>query len=436
MKAQITALELIAVLIALFIAVGILFPQLIYHNRWNDANLLIKSRDLILTADRLGILQKSSFNQTAFQIFANGATTIKNIIFFSTVQGTFKQRVVVACVCTPAQIGDLTNWIGTFVVNSRTVSLDFIPASLDKIPASDVLFIYGGPQPLEPFKQNLKNYLQTGSGIVLMANIKKTEITSVHEEVFGITSCAAASGCGDPSVTDDSINVPLTATDPFYQQYKIFYHLPLPLSGVDATTVPSGCVSPSPKQGNFVFRGNTYAFWICGDFVYFNTGQLQNPYLNVQPRTTFQLGGYSFFLNYVKPNFIHISFEPTSPYNFVDFLRDAQNNQVRLAPLNGENQRVFIQAGTYSGGPAYPIPVVVVNGTAAKTAWVADFTSSGVGDDEKLLLGSLILASTNIKRVDQTFTNLRTGLLTNYVNVINYDLYEVYRFNLGAGFPF
>jgi hypothetical protein len=80
-----------------------------------------------------------------------------------------------------------------------------------------------------------------------------------------------------------------------------------------------------------------------------------------------------------------------------------------------------------------------LNGTFGKTAWIADFSRNGlntVGDDQKQLLNSLILSVSNKKPKELTFGNEKIGYATSYLNVLNYDMFEVYRLNLGVGRPF
>ena len=53
----------------------------------------------------------------------------------------------------------------------------------------------------------------------------------------------------------------------------------------------------------------------------------------------------------------------------------------------------------------------------------------------KLLLASLLLWASDKKHIS-TLSDLRSGYLTSYVNIANQNMYEVYKFDLGLGFPF
>lgn len=436
MKAQVIVIELVAVLTLLFVAVGTLLPILTYENKWSEAVLFLKARDLILTADRIGILHTIAFDQPAFQSFTTNAVTDRSAIFAPTTQGTFKSKIVIACNCTGEQIGNLSFWVGTLLVNQRLVSLDFVPSNLDRIPESDLLFIFG-QRNLEPFKTNLKNYIGGASGIVLMADITQSQITSAHREIFGVTDCSAVSAnCVFDSSTEDIINTANKVSDPFYTQYKMIYHLPLPVRAPDSvSSVPieggiSPCTATTIRHGQFTFRQTINDFWICSTSVYFDTNGNGNADTIILERQNFAIGGFNFFMNYVKSEFIYISLR--ADYRFVDFLKNVAD--AKLAPVNLETNRVFMQVGQYEAGK--PIPVVIVNGTLARTAWLADFTEQGVDDDEKLLLASLLVASANTQRIELPFGALQTGVLTSYINSANFDVFEIYRFNLGVGFPF
>jgi len=80
-----------------------------------------------------------------------------------------------------------------------------------------------------------------------------------------------------------------------------------------------------------------------------------------------------------------------------------------------------------------------MNENIGKTAWVANFSRNGlqnVKDDHKQLLISLLLDVSNKKAKELTFGNVTFGRSTSYLDVINYDMFEFYKINLGVGHPF
>ena len=61
MKGIISIIELIIVAVVLLTAFGILFRSQPYTNRWAEANVLLKSRDLLNTLDKTGNLYQYTF---------------------------------------------------------------------------------------------------------------------------------------------------------------------------------------------------------------------------------------------------------------------------------------------------------------------------------------------------------------------------------------
>jgi hypothetical protein len=221
-KGFVNILELIFVLIALFIAFGILFPGASYVNKWSQALLIANSRDIILTADRMGKLYDYSFDASQLSGFLNQVIPITrtNLLAWSQIEGTIKSRVIVACNCTEQQKDDLTSWISGITFNGRTVDIDFVRTNLDEINMpSDVLLIFG-----------------------------YRDITPVQDEIFGITEGGT---WGSPtyggtwgSPTYDEIIKPATASNITYQAYKIY----LKALGGQSPISPEFCKDTSNKR--------------------------------------------------------------------------------------------------------------------------------------------------------------------------------------------
>jgi hypothetical protein len=80
-----------------------------------------------------------------------------------------------------------------------------------------------------------------------------------------------------------------------------------------------------------------------------------------------------------------------------------------------------------------------LNGTFSRTAWIADFSRDGldkVEDDHRELLLSLILWASNKRSVSMTSSQLKTGFISTYINAFNDDIFEIYKFKLGLGYPY
>jgi hypothetical protein len=243
-KGFINILELIIALIALFIAFGVLFPGFAYRTQWDKALLLLASRDVILTADRIGNLYSYSFDAVQLSDFLDKIipTGKTNLIGWSEIEGTIKNRVIVACNCTEQQQDLLYNWTANLTINGRAVDVYVVRTNLDvgldpKINPSDVLLIWGYKD-LEPFKQNLINYLNNENGIVEMMDFPVNP-QQVQQQIFGITDGGA---WGSPAA--DVIVKPATANNVTYQAYKIYLN---GLKGQSSIT-PEFCKDPPNKK--------------------------------------------------------------------------------------------------------------------------------------------------------------------------------------------
>lgn len=211
----------------------------------------------------------------------------------------------------------------------------------------------------------------------------------------------------------------------------------------------SACVFPA-AHGNFTLNTSFYNFWICNSStVYFDISNNQVADTAVNIGGNFQIYGYNFTLQYINnPNQIGISFGTN--FQFSDFLlstRIAGNScpsgnhwgqlyTNQIDTTEGTPYRILLNA-SFQQGDVF-LPIVIANNTGGRTAWMADFsnvinpTCDGyiqnmqAGDDEKLLLASLIFWTSN-----KQSSNLPSGEAVPYVNVQNLDTYDVYVFNLG-----
>jgi hypothetical protein len=74
---------------------------------------------------------------------------------------------------------------------------------------------------------------------------------------------------------------------------------------------------------------------------------------------------------------------------------------------------------------------------------MADFGRAGIssiGHDQMNLLTSLIFSLSNKKSTSPIYKFIKSGYLVSYVNTkdssANFDMYEVYRLNLGLAYPY
>jgi len=323
---------------------------------------------------------------------------------------------------------------------------------------------------------------------------------NAQEKIFGLgadqsSTAQTQKGMSKYDVFRDEvaslIKRPINTTVISYRPWKYFYHIPVPLFATPTSTIPTDNLpEPSCNQiSNGVFEIQTkiieidgqavetpesYDFWICdSNKVYFDTDLTgkANVVLNVDDN--FGIVDYynsslfwNFTLNYIDgQEKIGISFR--SKYKFSDFVTYgteeecvcppekpgkcpkgeaaglckgkkewAGTNVNLIAPSDGELDRILIQASNKTEKET-PIPGVILNTTEiSRTAWMADFAADGVGDDERLLLISLLLWASNKRAMGILLPEIKVGFKTSYVNTVNKDMFEIYKFNLGLGYPF
>ncbi len=426
MKGIISIVELVIVALVLFTAFGILFPGTNYTNRWQEVEIVLKSRDLLIALDKTGDMYKKSFSSEEISEFIASVFPERDLFSWIEADGALKSRIVVACDCTEAQTNDLIKWVGNTKINGRTIALDFVPlANFNNIPNSDVMLIFGY-RDLTAYKQNLKDYLNKGSGIVEIVDLDSSaKIDSVQSEIFGLKWVETASDTFD---TAKFSRKPTDSKDVIYFPYKHFYHAPLRLIGDFSNEEISGCTADPIFKGKLTVKQTNYAFWICSTTtVWFDNDADGDRDVLIDIGNEVILGDSKFFLNYIDFNTIGLSFR--TDYTFQDFL--GPGTIFHIEPTDSTDRVVIYSEST---SPAKKFPAVIVN-PAGRVAWIADFTDSTVGDDERLLLASLLHWSSS-KKTQGITGNIKFGYSTSYLNADNTDMFEVYRFDLGLGFPF
>jgi len=436
-KGFINLVEVITVLIIIFVAFSIFFPGFVYKNRWNEAYITLTGRDTILTIDRLERLYNYSFSGNDLQRFLDTALPVSttNLIAWSEVDGAVKNTFVIDCNCTDDQRTTLSQWFSGLTFNGRTLNVLIPKTNLESIgQPADVLLIWDY-QDLSQYQQNINNFIKQESGVVEIMDfnsVNKVNNDITQTQIFGLhaNSIDTAAQTSDVFVRNAS-----NTSDIFYGTYKFFYHLPIPLKTFPNTTltVPSeiavtGC--PNFAQGNISFNKTSYKFWDCSSSVYFDSNGNGLADKQVLVGNDFILGSYNFHLNYINGlNQIGVSVRPT--YVFSDFGNFGTNQIANIQPGDNDPNKIIMSSKSEN------YPVVILNRTSvSRTAWIADFSENGYGDDEKLLLTSLLMWASNKRNVGVLSPEIRLGFLTSYINTANQDIFEVYTFNLGLGFPF
>ncbi|MBS3054941.1 MAG: hypothetical protein J4452_00415 [Candidatus Aenigmarchaeota archaeon] len=463
MKGFVQILELIAVILAVVVAMSVFFPGFLYNNKWSQANLLLNGRDLILTMDRTGNLYNFSFSKNDLQTFFRSITPSTNIISWSEVEGTFKDKLIIACNCSNDAFNQISSWFGPqsqFIVNGRNVAVQMCQTNLDKINScpdglnpkhtSDVLIIWGYKD-LTSYSTQLNQFISGGNGIVEVVDFNQSSwVDSTQNSIFGLQY---VDNNHKTAVDYDYFpRKPDNSSDIIYGPYKYFFNVPFPEN--TSSSVPSfqieGNISScatSAYPGFFTLNSTGYGFWICNSTsVYFDTNNNAKADVIVSAKQNFIINSTVFTLSYIVfPKAIGIKFNP--PYIFADFLVNQKPPgsppgnawgtyyATELAPIDGNVKRILLN-GSINRGQEKDVPVVILNNTNGKTAWMADFSDNGYSDDEKHLFFSLVLWASNKRPVAVLAPNLQVGYLTSYININNTDVFEVYRLGLGLGYAY
>ncbi|MFQ6120513.1 MAG: hypothetical protein ACE5KE_11610, partial [Methanosarcinales archaeon] len=353
------------------------------------------------------------------------------------------------------------------------------------------------PVYLNTFKEYLKT--GSGIVEIVDLNTSMVLGDDVQQKIFGLggDQSAVQEGLSEYDVFRDTvaspIKRPINTTVFSYQPWKYFYHIPIPLFASSiAGSIPTDPNLPLPScnqlsVGVFGIQANLtkidsqligsptfYKFWICdSNKVYFDTDLNDSADVALSVDDSFGIVDYynnslfwNFTLNYIdEQEKIGVSFNPN--YRFSDFItyweeececppgkpgkcppskakagglckgkKEWAGVTNLLAPGDGDLSRILIQASNQTN-IGTPIPGVILNVTEiSRTAWIANFTSDGVGDDERLLIISLLFWASDKRAVGVLSPGVKLGIKTSYINSVNEDMFEVYKFNLGLGYPF
>jgi len=105
----------------------------------------------------------------------------------------------------------------------------------------------------------------------------------------------------------------------------------------------------------------------------------------------------------------------------------------KIVPSDDDSSKVLSKINK-DGGQATRASCAIFNGT--RIAWISDFTETTYDTNHTKLLASLLLATSNKKEASSSIPIIRTGYLTSYINIKNADMFEVYKFDLGLGYPY
>jgi hypothetical protein len=439
-KGLVNIIEFAIVIVTLFASFSIFFSGNTYSNRWEDAYSITRARDITLALDRIGRMHEYAYDKPKLDAFLANILPASDTIFWSTVTGGVKDNITVACNCTDSVVQTLQGWASGTVLNRRNLTISFCKTNLnsdDCMSDADVVLIWGYKR-LASNLNSLSDFALRGGGVVEVMDFSyggsgpnPIDDDVVQTELFGLDYISTQS---EPMQYDAIARVPRNATDLLFQPVKHFYHIPLTLStGAGGAMSISGCSYDPAKKGFLSFNGSNYGFWVCNDTAALvdtdgdGTGDAM-----VNETSGMAVKGYNMTLNYVlSDHSIAVSFKPT--YNFGDFATFGGGTITYVLPSDRDSSRIFIQGYAQSGNK-YPVSILNRLGSG-NLVWISDFSEGGYGDDEKALLLSTLVWASSRELVGASPPGLRASYVSSYMNVENYDMFEIYKFNLGVGYP-
>jgi len=105
----------------------------------------------------------------------------------------------------------------------------------------------------------------------------------------------------------------------------------------------------------------------------------------------------------------------------------------KVVPADDDNNKILVKINK-EGGSASRATCAIFNST--RIAWISDFTDTTFDANHTKMLTSIILAASSKKPSASSIPSMSVGFMTPYINVKNADMYEVYRFDLGLGYPY
>lgn len=438
-KGIINVIELVIVVMTLFVSFTIFFPGNTYRNRWDDAYGTLKARDAVLALERTGNLHEYAFSGEQMDAFLGNLFSGSSVVTWHSVSGGIKAETVVACDCPAGVVAWLNEWAGSTTLNNREVRMSFCQANIDPADAcfagSDALLVWKY-KPMQPYEAALTDYVSKGGGVVELMNFTAAAQLddTAQRNIFNLTWVGLVA---DTATSCAFARVPRGASDIIYEPYKYFHHVPLTLKAASYGQTIAGCAYAPPGNGTLVLRGHAYEFDTCSaSTAWFDTDGAGGRNTLFTERDTMSIGGSDVMLNYVNgASSLSVSFEPG--YAFGDFLGYAATggkNIAHIEPGDGNSDRVLVSA--VAGSSRYPAVIVNTYGSG-RVAWMQEPGAANYGDDEKALLASLLLWAANREPASGTAAqaDFSSGYTVSYLNVQNYDMFEIYKLNLGVGYP-
>jgi hypothetical protein len=136
--------------------------------------------------------------------------------------------------------------------------------------------------------------------------------------------------------------------------------------------------------------------------------------------TTYQ--AYKIYTNGLKGN-----------SSFSEFCKLPSIANKKIVPSDGDISKILAKVNTEGGQPTNAT-CAIFNST--KIAWISDFTDTTFDANHTKMLTSIILAASNKRPSTSSIPSTSIGYIIPYINVKNADMFEVYKFDLGLGYPY
>ena len=439
-KGIINVIELAIVIVTLFVSFSVFFPGTSYRNKWDDAYGMLKARDAVLALERTGKLHEYAFDSTKLGAFLNSLFAGSNVIVWHGVSGGIKEETRIACDCPADVVAWLNGWAGSTVLNERNISIVFCKASIDPADAcftsSDALLVWKY-KPLQPYDTTLTDYVSKGGGVIEVMNFTEAAQVngdSVQQKIFSLNWISLEQSTANKC---EFARTPRSASDIIYEPYKYFHHIPITLKIASFGQAIAGCSYNPTGNGTLAFKGASYEFDTCsGSSAWFDTDGVDGRNTLVTERQNISIGGSEIMLNYVNGvSSISVSFKPGYTFkNFLEYIVPPPNprKMIHMEPADGNSDRVLVRAAQTK----YPAVILNTYGSG-RVAWMPEPGKNNYGDDEKALLMSLLLWAANKEpsTAGTDISSFRAGYMTSYINVKNYDMFEIYKLNVGIGYP-
>jgi len=105
----------------------------------------------------------------------------------------------------------------------------------------------------------------------------------------------------------------------------------------------------------------------------------------------------------------------------------------KVVPADDDSSKILVKINK-EGGQATRATCAIFNST--RIAWISDFTDTTFDANHTKMLISILLATSNKRPSTSSIPSVSIGYMTPYINVKNADMYEVYKFDLGLGYPY